>query len=304
MSAPIRTEQNPLLLAEGLRTIIFQKYKTYDKVYPRIFNMHSSKKHTEKDYSMAGLGNFLKRNEGTAVTYDKSLPGYSKTYEHVLWSLAFRITQIMMEDDLYGPMAKLAKNLAKNAMFTEEQETANIFNNAFVNTLPENKGGDGLALCHTAHPLIGGGTYGNRLGTDSDFGVSSLQAMILLMKRTVNDRGQFDRIVPKMILHAPELTWEVDEVLNSTHKPYTADNEINALRRNRLSAMEWMYLTDEDAWFLLADKDDHDLNFFWRKKLTTDSDVDFDTDDLKFKASMRFSCGFLDWRGVYGTPGA
>ena len=124
------------------------------------------------------------------------------------------------------------------------------------------------------------------------------------MEETTDDRGLLLAIKPKLLVVPPELKWTARELLGSKQKPYTADNEMNAFLDDDLTYFVWHYLTDDDAWFLLGDKEDHELNFFWRRKLDTEGDVDFDTGDLKFKAGMRFSVKWSDWRGAYGSPGA
>lgn len=295
-------DNNPDLIANGLRAILFEKFKDRPEEYRQIFNIHESKKKEEKDSAISGFGIMPIKQEGVGILYDDPIQGYDITYTHVTYGLGFRVTQEMWEDDQYGKIKKMPQALARSARHTIEQTCANIFNNGFVTTY--NSGGDAKALFATDHPLSGGGTYGNRPSVAADLSVSSLQAAIQSMEETPDDRGLILAIKPKILVVPPALKWTARELLDSENKPYTGDNEKNAFLDEDLNYFVWHYLTDDDAWFLLSDKDDHELNFFWRRKLDTEHDGDFDTGDLKFKATMRFSVKWTDWRGTYGSPGA
>ena len=295
-------DNQPDLIADGFRTILFDKYNSYPWEYDRIFNIETSKKNQEKDSGLSGLGAMPSKAEGESIQYDDPIQGYDVTYTHVTYGMGFRVSEEMWEDDQYGKIKKMPNALAKSARITIEQTCANIFNNGFVTTY--NSGGDGKALFDTDHPLSGGGTYANEPAVAADLTVSSLQAMVQAMEETQGDRGEILAIKPKLLVVPIDLKYTARELLKSSLKPYTADNEINALEDDDLKYFVWHYLTDPDAWFLLADKEDHELNFFWRRKLDTDHDADFDTGDLKFKATMRFSTKWSDWRGAHGSPGA
>lgn len=292
----------PNAIAEGMRAILFEKYDSYPEEYKEIFNVYESSKAEEKDSAISGFGLMPVKQEGTGILYDDPIQGYDVTYSHVTYGLGFRVTKEMWEDDLYGKIKKMPRALARSAKHTVEQTAANIFNYGFVTSY--NTGGDSKALFASDHPLTGGGSYGNKPTVAADLTVSSLQAAIQAMEETPDDRGLILAVKPKLLVVPPELKWTARELLGSQQKPYTADNELNAFLDDGLSYFVWHYLTDDDAWFLLAPKDEHELNLFWRKKLDTDADTDFDTGDLKFKATMRFSVKWSDWRGAYGSPGA
>lgn len=290
----------PYLLDQAMRVVLFEKYDNYPEEYSKVFNILSTKHATEKDASISGFGTMPVKNEGVGITYDNPLQGYEILYTMLTYGLGFRVTEEMMEDDLTGKIKKMPAALAKAAHQTVEQTAANIFNNGFVTTY--NAGGDTKALFANDHPLKGGGMASNIPAASVDLTLSSLQAAITAMEETVDDRGNLLAIKPKKLIIPAELKFTARELLKSSGKPGTADNNINSIQEDGLTAQTWHYLTDPDAWFLLAD--DHELNFFWRKKLVSDSDTDFDSGDLKFKAVMRFDVGFSDWRGVYGSAGA
>jgi hypothetical protein len=210
-----------------------------------------------------------------------------------------------MDDDLYGPMKRMTKELAKSGRNIREVVSFNVFNNAFTSTLQSGfpKLGNTEALITTSHTLIGGGTAANRPTTDADLGIASLEAAILHYDTLNDEVGMPIYIVPKLLLCHPENKQVARELLTSEFRPYTTNNEINAVMQEGLTWMQSQYLTDTDAWFLLAAKEDHDLKFFERTAIQFQNGDDFDTGDAKFKAFQRFSVGAGEWRGIYGTTG-
>lgn len=299
-----RTTAFSHLLAPGLHEIFFNRYNQWPDEYTEIFNVLSSTRAYEEDAEAAGLGKLVSKGEGTGVTYDDPFQSTNKQrYTHAAFGLGFRVTEEAYADDQYNILKKMPASLARSAKQTTEVEAWNVLNNAFN---AAKTGLDGVSLCNTAHPNIKlvGGPYSNRLATDADLSVTSLQAAIELMEATTDDRDMPIMLKAKRLIISPSNKWMARELLNSEKKPHTADNEINALSDEELKYFVGHYLTDSDAWFLVTDKSDHALNFYWRKRVAFDNSDDFDTGDAKFKATMRFSVGFSGWRGVVGTPGA
>ena len=292
------------LLAPELSNVFFNKYKQWMDEYTAIFNVESSTRSYEEDVEIAGLGAMQSKAEGMGITYDEPFQSGRKRYTHSTFGLGFRVTDELYNDDLYGIIKKMPQALARSAHQTIEVNAANVLNNAFNTTLQA--GLDGIQLISTAHKRVDGtgGPYSNRLSTDSDLSVTSLQSAIQLMEGTTDDRDLNLNIKPKLLVITPNLKWVARELLKSEYKPHTADNEINAFRDEDLSYTVNHYLTDTNAWFLLADKADHYLKFYWRQKLKFDNDDDFDTGDAKFKATMRLAVGFTNWRGIVGTSGS
>jgi len=166
-------------------------------------------------------------------------------------------------------------------------------------------GADGLALCYnnsgTGHTLLSGGTYVNKPATDVELSITALRAAIENIEQTVDERGLLVMKRPVLLVVSPSYQWEAKEILKSAQAPYTADNQINAFSDLDLKYSVYHYFDNPKAWFVLAPKGEHDLKFFWRTKPEFQNSDDFDTGDAKFKGFERFSVGFTDWRGVYGS---
>jgi len=302
---PARPSAFSHLLAPGLRKVYWEKYKALPLEYPQVFNVGSSKRAYEEDIEISSLGMAVPKPVGAPIVYDLPYEGKVKRYTHVAFGLGFRVTREMYDDDLYGIMRRMSQALAKSMKVTQEVYAWNIFNHAFNPAYP---GPDGKPLCASNHPDIAGhagsGPFANRPAVDADLSPASLQSAISAFETMTDDRGIPLVIRPKLLLVHPNNKWAARELLESEYKPYTGDNEINVLADEGLKYMICHYFTDEDMYFLVAGKDDHYLNYFWRVRPEFGHDDDFDTMDAKYRSYERFSTGFSGWRGVWGSPGA
>lgn len=291
------------LLAPGLRKVFFEKLKEWKEEYSVIAHVESSKKAYEEELTMAGAGRFQQKPKGQSLIYDDFIQGNVKRYTHLTFALGFRVERELYDDDLYGVMKKMSRELATAARQTVELEFALMLDDAFTgNTYT---GADGKALCATDHDLLTGGTYANEPATQVDLSIGALRAASERMERTVNERGLPEmRGRGKSVLVTPTYQWAAKEIIGSSGKAYTADNTLNAFEGMDLTYSVNHYMPDDDMWFLFAEKSMHDVKFFWRQKPIFENGDDFDTKDAKFSGYMRFSLGWTDWRGVDGSSGA
>lgn len=282
------------LLAPGLNAIMFEWLKEHPEEYSQFLNVELSDSAYEEDQIVAGLGLARKKPEGEGISYDDPIQGASKRYIHDSYALGWQITREMLDDEKYNVMKKIPAELMKGSRQTWEQLGANVLNGAFGTTTTA----DGFALCHTAHPLLGGGTYPNRLSPDSDISVTSLQDILIIFENTVNERGLRMRLEPRDLWIPPALQFVAGEVLQSQFKPYTGNNEINTVQ-GRLNPAVLHFLTSSTAWFVTADE--HFMKFKWRQKPTTDTIDDFETKGVKHSIYFRNSAGATHWQGVAGS---
>lgn len=275
---------------------------SWPEEYSKVFNVETSDKQSEKDSYESGFGLMPEKAEGVAATYDTILQGISKKYTHATYALGYEITEEAVEDNLRTPETfnKLPQALNRAAMETVEVTAANVINNGFTTT-----GFDGVSLFSTAHPSLDGSTQANRPSTDADLSVTSLTAGLTTIEKFTDERG-LKRPTKAVMLAVPPDLWNVaEELLGSEYKPYTANNEVNALQAKDLRYFVWHYMTDVDAWALFAEKGMHKLKFYWRVKLgALRRGTDFDSTNLKHLARMRFSVDYSHWMGTYGTVGA
>ena len=276
--------------------------KSWNNEFEKVYTVYSSDKQSEKDSYESGFVTMPEKAEGVAATYDTIISGVTKTYVNLTYALGYEITEEAVEDNLRTPETfnKLPMALNRSGEETVETTAWNIFNNGFSDTGP-----DGVSLFNTAHVNLDGSTQSNRPSTDADLSVTSFTAGITAIEKFVDEKG-LKRPTKGRTLVVPVDLWNTaEELLGSEYKPFTANNEVNALQSKDLAYFVSHYLTDADAWFILAEKNATKLKFFWRIRLgALRRGTDFDSTNLKHLARMRFSVGYSHWMGTYGTQGA
>ena len=286
----------------GLHDVFFESYDLVGDEYSDIFNMMTSDRKTETDVDYVGFTPFAEKPEGTSIAYEKIVEGYKKIYTMRTFAKGFRASMEARDDDQYNVIADAARQLGKLMGYTRNQDAANVFNRAFNATYP---GPDQVSLCNASHPLKGGGTGANRPSSDADLSVAAYQAALTRFDKQVNENSLMVMITPKILFVPADLRFTGATILHPGGLPGTANNDANvAIEQFKVQLKVGHFLTDSDAWFLISDKSQHKLRWFWRLKPKTESDGDFDTKDSKFSVIARWDVGFSNWRGVDGTAGA
>ena len=278
--------------------------KDLDPVYPMIFDKEKSDRHFEHAQIFGGLGTAKKKDEGDAIQYDSMVQGPEKVVAHSVYYNGFQITREMVDDGIAGiVMKKRADELRRSLNEKKEELAADILNNAFNISFT---GADGKELCATDHPTQDV-DIANELATAADLAESSLeQAMIDLRSNMRDYRGKRSKVRARKLIIPNELMFEAKRILDTDLRVGTADNDINALKEMGLLPEGFLVsdrLTDADAWFIKTDVKDG-LKLYQRDDPEFSSDNAFDNENLKFKARERYVMTFIDYRGIFGTPGA
>jgi hypothetical protein len=291
-------------LQEGLNTVFGLEYKRYTQEWKPAFEVGRSDKAYEEDVLLAGLAGAPVKPEGAPVAYDAGGEAFTSRYVHETIALAFAITEEAEEDNLYGGLgSKYARALARSMVHTKEVKGAAIFNNGFSASFP---GGDGVALFSTSHPLWGGGTQANTFSTQADLSETSLEEACILISKFVDERGIPVAIMPKLLYIPTDLEFVAERLLASSARPGTADNDVNAIRsRSKIpGGMAINHrLVDPDAWFIITDCMDG-LKHMVRINMQRGIEGDFETGNMRYKARERYSFGWSDYRGAFGSEGA
>jgi len=299
MAGVITTGNHPKALWPGIQAWFGASYKEYPEEYREIFEVVKSTKAYEEDVGLSGFGLATLKGEGTAISYDSESQKFTKRYSHTTWGLGYAVTEEELEDGQYEKVSRQrSRRLAFSMRTTKEIVAANVLNRAQTAGYT---GGDGVVLLATTHTSTNG-TWSNRLATAADLSEASLEDLTIQISQAVNDRGLQIAIRPKKLIVAPGNMFEAKRILKSELQSGTANNDINAIR-GMFDFVVNHYLDDPDAWFLLTDCPDG-LKFVERRAMALSQDNDFDTSNAKAKATMRFSVGWTDPRGLYGSMGA
>jgi|TARA_R100001530_G_scaffold24610_1_gene19913 hypothetical protein len=291
-------------LEPGLHALFGLEYEKYAKEYSEIFDTESSDRAFEEEVMMVGFGNAPTKQEGSGVDYDTSSEAWVARYSHETIALAFSLTEEAVEDNLYDRLgARYSKALARSMAHTKEVKGANVLNNGFSSSYT---GGDAKALLTTDHPLTYGGTLANEPSTAADLNETSLENAVINVAAFVDERGLTLALQPTKLIVPPALQFTADRLLETPGRVATADNDINAIRNLGMIPQGYTvnhFLTDTDAWFVKTDAP-NSLKHFDRSSLKTSMEGSFDTGNVRYKARERYSFGWSDPRGIYGSPGA
>ena len=290
-------------LEPGLNTVFGLEYKRYPEQWREIFDFNSSDKAFEEDVLMEGFGAAPSKAEGSAISYDSAKEAWTSRYNHLTYALAFSITEENEEDGLYGSIGqKYAKALARSMQHTKEITGANVLNNAFDS---DYVGGDGVELCSTAHTTRSG-NQSNELATAADLSETSLEQILINIGNLKDERNIPIAATGRKLIIPSALQFTAERILASNLRTSTAENDINAIKSSGMLADGWTVnqrLTDTDAWFVMTDCPDG-LKMFNRRAMKKGTEVDFETGNVRYKCSERYSFGWTDWRAIFGSPGA
>lgn len=294
----------------GVNAWYGKAYNEYPVEYTKLFETYKSNRAFEEDVGVSSFGLAVVKPEGSPIQYDSERQAYITRYSHVVYALGFMITREIMDDDLYDVVGqRKAQGLAFSMRQTKEIVAANVYNRAFSSSYT---GGDGASLIaagyvggSTNHPLFAGGSFINGLSTAADLSEAALEQAHIDIAGFVNDRGLLISVRPKTLIIPRQLMFEAKRITAPTGRPGTDTNDVNAMKAMGLvpEVVVNHYLTDPDVWFLRTDVP-HGMKYWERNADSFDMDNDFDTENAKFKARARYSFGWTDPRGIFGSPGA
>jgi hypothetical protein len=291
-------------LLPGLNALFGMEYKTYGEEHKEIFETETSERSFEEETKLSGFSAAPVKNEGSAIAYDNGQEAWTARYNHETIALGFSLTEEAIEDNLYDTLSsRYTKALARAMAFTKQTKAAAVLNNGFSSSY---KGGDGVELFSTAHPLVSGGANSNEPSTPADLNETSLEAAVIQIAAWTDERGLLIAAKPRKLVVPPNLQFVATRLLETELRVGTADNDINAIKNNGSIPEGYTvnhFLTDTDAWFLMTDVP-NGLKHFVRTPLATSMDGDFDTGNVRYKARERYSFGWSDPLGAFGSPGA
>jgi hypothetical protein len=291
-------------LLPGLNALFGLEYARYGEEHKEIYETETSERSFEEETKLSGFTAAPVKNEGSAIRYDNAQEAWTARYNHETIAQGFSLTEEAIEDNLYDSLsARYTKALARSMAYTKQVKAANVLNNGFSSSYT---GGDGVALFSASHPLVNGGYNSNIPSTPADLNETSLENAVIQIAAWTDERGLLIAAKPKKLIVPPPLQFVATRLLETELRVGTNDNDINALKNNGSIPEGYTinhFLTDTNAWFLTTDVP-NGMKHFIRSPLANSMDGDFDTGNVRYKARERYSFGWSDPLGMYGSAGA
>ena len=291
-------------LLPGLNALFGLEYARYGEEHKEIYETETSERSFEEETKLSGFSAAPVKNEGQAIRYDNAQEAWTARYNHETIALGFSLTEEAIEDNLYDSLsARYTKGLARAMAYTKQVKAAAVVNNGFNNGY---QGGDGVSLFNTAHPLVNGATNGNTPTVAADLNETSLENAVIQIAAWTDERGLLIAAKPKKLIVPPALQFVATRLLETELRVGTTDNDINAIKNNGSIPEGYTinhFLTDTNGWYLTTDVP-NGMKHFERTPLSNSMDGDFDTGNVRYKSRERYSFGWSDPLGMYGSPGA
>ena len=292
-------------LLPGLNALFGLEYEKYGEEHAEIFETESSERSFEEETKLSGFSAAPVKNEGAAIAYDNAQEAWTARYNHETIAMGFAITEEAVEDNLYDSLSsRYTKGLARAMAYTKQVKGASVLNNAFAAS--GYNGGDGKPLCSTTHPLVSGGTNSNTFSTQADLNETSLEAAVIQIAQWTDERGLLIAAKPRKLVVPVNLMFVATRLLQTELRVGTNNNDINAIKNNGSIPEGFTvnhFLTDTNGWFLTTDVP-NGLKHFVRTPLQNSMDGDFDTGNVRYKSRERYSFGWSDPLGIFGSSGA
>ena len=291
-------------LLPGLNALFGMEYARYGEEHKEIYETETSERSFEEETKLSGFSAAPVKNEGSAIAYDNAQEAFTARYNHETIALGFSLTEEAIEDNLYDSLSgRYTKALARAMAYTKQVKAAAVVNNGFSSNYP---GGDGVALFSTAHPLVSGGTNSNTPTTQVDLSETALENAVIQIAGWTDERGLLIAAKPRKLIVPPSLQFDATRLLETQLRPGTNDNDVNAIVNNGSIPEGYTinhFLTDNNGWYLTTDVP-NGMKHFVRIPLQNSMDGDFDTGNVRYKARERYSFGWSDPLGMFGSQGA
>jgi hypothetical protein len=291
-------------LLPGLNALFGLEYDRYGEEHKEIYEIETSERSFEEETKLAGFSAAPVKAEGQGIAYDNAQEAWTSRYNHETIALGFSLTEEAIEDNLYDSLsARYTKGLARAMAYTKQVKAAAVLNNGFSAAYT---GGDGVSLFSTAHPLVNGERNSNTPSTQADLNETSLENAVIQIAAWTDERGLLIAAKPRKLIVPPSLQFVATRLLETSLRVGTNNNDVNAIKNNGSIPEGYSqnhFLTDNNAWFLTTDVP-NGLKHFVRTPLANSMDGDFDTGNVRYKSRERYSFGWSDPLGIFGSSGS
>lgn len=302
----------PKSLVPGVHAFVGLAYGATPEEHKPLYEILTSSRAWEEEVMVSGMGGAPVKGEGQAVAFDDIQETYTARYQAETVAIGFAVTKEAFDDDQYDTIARAkAQELGRAMADTKQVKAAGLFNRGFDAAYV---GGDGQPLFSAAHPTSSGVNFSNLMSADlSEAALEDIAIEISLMK---NDRGILISARPES-LHIPaQLEFVAGKILRAQYSGTAVQNQAGSenvggilMQPNLIGAKfpKGLHInrrfTDPDAWFVKTSVP-NGTKMFVRETLQGSNETDFVTDNHMFKFRERYSFGWTDPRGWYGSEGS
>lgn len=280
----------------ALKALAIDEIEQSPDVRPELFGIESMDREITQWRKLSTLGQLEQVGEGELAPKDAFQQLGGKTFTAVKYAKSIGITDEMVDDARFDMIEGMVRSLGRSAFDTQQLAAMNIFNNAFSSETAF----DGAPIISQSHSTQIG-MLSNQIASAADISLAGLKEGEQSFRKLRDERGKRLIIQPKVVLVSEDFRHDALELINSPFKPGSANNDINSLGSYKVISSP--YLSDADAWFMLADPMNHGLKIYNRKPLDTRMHEDVLAGVLYYKVEYRQALGCGEWRGIWGSTG-
>ena len=279
----------------ALKALAIDELEQSPDVRPDLFSIESMDRDITQWRKLSTLGQMEQVGEGELAPKDNFTQLGGKTFTAVKYAKSIGITDEMIDDARFDMIEGMVRSLGRSAFDTQQLAAMNVFNNAFTTELCF----DGAAIIASHSTPIG--LQSNQIASAADISLAGLKEGERHFRKLQDDRGKRLVMQPSVVLVSEDFRHDALELINSPFKPGSANNDINSLGSYKVISSP--YLSDLDAWFMLADPMKTGLRIYNRKPLDTRMHEDVLAGVLYYKVEYRQAIGCHEWRGIWGSTG-
>ena len=297
---------HPDLYNLNIQNQFVQGYGDPTPQYGMLYKTINTKLQDERFSNITGLGLYSKQGFGSNPTFDSIYQGYDCTITPAMYSKGYTVEKTTLADDPTGLISggPLARSHAAMAKETLEVLGVSILNTAALGVSSDwGAYPNGETLLDDTHAKPSGGTLDNL--SSSTLSIAALQAGYIAMAKTQSARGNINPVTPSMVVVPPDSKFLLDQLLDSTGMPYSADNTVNSVK-GLFKKVVLSRLTNSTAWFMMADPASEiggkgsGLVCILRQNPEFRTGNVLLSGDRQHIGDFRVGFGWYDWRGIYG----
>jgi len=302
MPVPHTSENFGDLLDPRFQKIFHDIYDNLPDMIGKLYSMAPNNGRNNMTWSQVGTIEDFKEFTGS-VDYGSQSQGYDTTTTPVEWTNGIQVERKLFDDDQFNIMDQKPRALANSAFRTRQKHAARMLNNGFsVDNFFYNNS-ESVALFSNSHTTTSGASVASGFDNliTSPLTATAVASARIQMVGFRGDQAERISVMPDELWYPPDLYEQAQEIIESTGKVNTSENNIN-IHKGRYEGIEWNYMTDANNW-IMADSSLRKMMLHWLDRVSIEFAMieDFDTILAKWRGYTRYSNAHTDWRWGLGA---